>query len=151
MMAIAMTDRLPTHEMGPGERAALARERRLRRTNAAMVVAVVAAVMLLPFAVGLSDGIRGAAKHEPEWVRPASAGLIILVAIVFGWVQWLQHDEVIRRRAINAYAAMGIVSLFGFPLIGVLLPFGIVLKPDLIWALAMLGGLATYIAQRRGG
>jgi len=148
---MAMTDTVPPRELGPGERAALAQEQRRRRTSTMIVAAAIAALVLLPAAVGLFDGFRGAARHEPEWVRPASAGLIVLAAIVGGWVQWRQHDEVIRRRAINAYAAMGIVTLFGFPLIGVLARFGITLKPDLLWLLAIVGGLATYLYQRRGG
>lgn len=151
MMATAMTDRSPLRELGPGERAALAQERRRRRTSIAIVAAAVGALVLLPFAVGLFDGFSGAVKHEPEWVRPASAGLIVLAAVIGGWVQWRQHDEVIRRRAINAYAAMGMVTLFGFPLIGVLAPFGVTLKPDLLWMLAIIGGIATYLYQRRGG
>lgn len=147
MMEMVMARR----ELGPGERAALAREKRLRRTNIAIASAAVAGVLLLPFAAGLFDGLRGVASHQPQWVRPASAGLIIAVAIIGGFFQWQLQDEVMRRRAINAYAAIGIIALFGFPLIGVLSPLGIVLKPDLVWALAIIGGLATYFWGRRGG
>lgn len=151
MMATVMIEPGIRRELGPGERAALARQRAQRRTVIAMVGVAVAVLVLLPFALGFTDGFAGAPKREPDWLRPASAGLIILTAVIGGWVQWRQHDEVIRRRAVNAYAAIGLIALFGHPLIGVLAPFGITLKPDLVWALAVVGGTATYLYQRRGG
>lgn len=150
-MATAMTEPRARRELGPGERAALAQEQSRRRTVIAMVGIAIAALVLLPAALGFADGLAGAPKRAPDWLRPVSAGLIILTAVIGGWVQWRQHDEVIRHRAINAYAVIGLIALFGFPLIGVLVPFGITLKPDLVWALAVVGGLATYLYQRRGG
>lgn len=151
MTATAMTERHLDRAIGPGERAMLARQRQSRRTSIAVVGVAIAAAVLLPFALGLFDGLTGAPKREPEWARAASISLIILTAIVGGWVQWRQHDEVLRRRAINAYAAIGAINLLGFPLIGALAPLGIVIKPDLLWAMAILGGIATYLYQRRGG
>lgn len=147
MTATAMTDREP----GPGERAMLARQLKQRRVNSVIVAAVVAVILLLPFALGFADGVSGAPQHPPAWLPSVSAGLVVLIAIVGGLIQWRQHDEVIRRRAINAYATIGLISLFGHPLIGALAPLGITIKPDLVWAVAIVGGIATYLYQRFGG
>lgn len=146
-MGIAMTDR----ELGPGERAALARQRRLRRTNSAMVAAAIAVVVCLPAVLGFIDGLTGAQRQLPNWVRPTIAGTVILIAVVGGWIQWRRHDEVVQRRAINACAVMGVMFLFGSPLFGVLRSFGVMAKPDLLWAVAIIGGIAAYLYQRRGG
>lgn len=150
-MATAMTEPGIRRELGPGERAALARQRAQRRTVTVMVGVAVVALVVLPAALGFADGITGAPRRVPGWLRPVSAGLIILTAIIGGWVQWRSHDEVVRRRAINSYAAIGLIALFGYPLFGVLAPFGITLQPDLVWALAVVGGTVTHLYQRRGG
>lgn len=142
-MGMAMTDR----ELGPGERTALARERRLRNGRTVIVAAILAVVVLLPAAHGLIDGLSGAPHHAPAWMRSAGASAVIAAVIVGGLMQWREHDEVIRRRAINAFAVTGVIGLVGYPLFGVLGLFGAVAQPDTLWAVAVVGGAAAYLYQ----
>lgn len=87
---------------------------------------------------------------------PDAALVKLLVSLVYaaailvgGLVLWRQTDEVERRRAIHAAAAMGFTSLFATILVMLAVPvFGLRNPAMLIFGISLAAGGATWIVER---
>ncbi len=124
-----------------GERRLSARDRRRRAIRVAMVV-----------------GAIGFGVFAPRLVPPGPDAALVkfllslgyaVAILIGGLVLWRQTDELERRRAIHAAAAMGFTSLFATVLVMLAAPvFGLRNPAMLIFGISLAAGGATWIVQR---
>lgn len=127
-----------------GERRLRERGRRKGAIRGAMVAAAIAFGVFAPRLVP-------AGPHAAE-VKLALSLAYMAVIAVGAFILWRQTDEVERRIVVNAFAAMGFVTLFA----GIAVPLAVPVL-GLAWPLMTLWGIgltafgASYLVQRLRG
>lgn len=123
-----------------------------RRRNRWLAVGLVALLVAIPFAIGVADGISGAARDGVQ--LPLRSALILgVIALILGhlWRSWRAADEYQRATATLCLAAAGLVALVVTPvaeLIGSII--GQPLSYELPWALAVVAAIGTWLWRRQG-
>ncbi|HEV7288736.1 hypothetical protein [Sphingomonas sp.] len=135
-----------------GEQQHAARADRSRRRNRWLTIGVVALLIAIPFAIGVADGIRGAAGDGmPLPIRSALMLGVAALILAYLWSSWRAADEYHRATATLCLAAAGLVALVVPPVAEVIAPmFGQTLSFDLPWALAVVAAIGTWLWRRRG-
>lgn len=127
-----------------GERRLVARARRKGAIRGAMVAAAIAFGIFAPRLVP-------AGPHAAEVKLILSLAYMVVIAIGAA-ILWRQTDEVERRIAVNALAAMGFVTLFAGIAVPLAVPvFGIAYPLMTVWLLGLTALGAVWLVQRLRG
>ncbi|WP_156818732.1 hypothetical protein [Sphingomonas sp. Mn802worker] len=127
--------------------------RRVRR--AAIVAVLAAAVMVLPpFVSGFIDGFMRNPSRDGAPAGEVIGIAIALLAVIVGaaiW-GWRESDEVQRRQAVNAWAAVGVVGFVGHTILQ-MIERALHLAPmtEQLWWGSLAAGAAVLIWQRVTG
>lgn len=127
-----------------GEQRLVARKRRKGAIRGALLAAAIAFGIFAPGLV-------------PEGPRAAEVKLILSLAYMAliaagSGILWLQADEIERRITVNAFAAMGFVTLFCGIAIPLAVPvLGIAYPLMTVWGIGLAALAASYLAQRLRG
>lgn len=127
-----------------GERRLSARARRKRAIRGVMIAAAVAFGIFAPQLIP-------AGPHAAGVKLVLSLAYMAVIAIGAGLL-WRQTDEVERRIAINAFAAMGFVTLFAGIAVPLAVPvLGIAYPLMTLWVIGLIAFGASYLTQRLRG
>lgn len=127
-----------------GERRSLARGRRKGAIRGALVAAAIAFGVFAPKMVP-------AGPHAAEVKLILSLAYMAVIAVGTG-ILWRQADEVERRMAVNAFAAMGFVTLFAGIAVPLAVPvLGIAYPLMTLWGIGLVALGAAWLVQRLRG
>lgn len=127
-----------------GERRSLARGRRKGAIRGALVAAAIA------FGV-FARKMVPAGPHAAEVKLILSLAYMAVIAVGTG-ILWRQADEVERRMAVNAFAAMGFVTLFAGIAVPLAVPvLGIAYPLMTLWGIGLVALGAAWLVQRLRG
>ncbi|WP_156025810.1 hypothetical protein [Sphingomonas phyllosphaerae] len=126
-----------------GARRADDRQRR-RRVRKALTIAAAVAVM------GAASLIGGTTVGSGVTIAPlVTAFCIVAVAAITLGLGWREADEVLRRRALHVFAAVGVVAIVGNPVAEMLgRAFHIPSPTETLWWLSIATGVAVLLVQR---
>ncbi|WP_143051839.1 hypothetical protein [Sphingomonas palmae] len=132
------------------------RERGRRRVRRAVIIGVLATAVIVvpPFVSGVIDGFM---RNPSRPATPTAEILIVagaLLAVIVGaavW-GWRESDEVQRRQAVNAWAAVGVVGFVGHVILQ-MIERALHLAPmtEQLWWGSLAAGAAVLIWQRVKG
>lgn len=127
-----------------GERRLNARARRKRAIRGGMIAAAVAFGLFAPKLVP-------AGPHAAEVKLILSLAYMAVIAVGAA-ILWRQTDEVERRIVVNAFAAMGFVTLFAGIAVPLAVPvLGLAYPLMTLWAIGLIAFGASYLMQRLRG
>lgn len=144
MMATAMTERAPKRELGPGERAMLARQRFQRNIFIACMIfgGLIGGALAVgtEYSGGLLEGLsRGAIVLHPVVAIILAIGFFIGQVVVPAYL-FRTIDEVKVKRNLWSMAAGWFVVIGGYPVWAMLAAGGLVAQPN-----ALILFAATYV------
>lgn len=132
------------------------RERGRRRVRRAVIIGVLASavIVLPPFVSGVIDGFMRNPSRDGAPAGEVIGIAIALLAVIVGagiW-GWRESDEVQRRHAINAWAAIGVVGFVGHTILQ-MIERALDLAPmtEQLWWGSLAAGVAMMIWQRVKG
>ena len=88
----------------------------------------------------------GAAAAETKFLMV----LVYTAVIALGsWLLWRRDDELVRRRAVNTFAAMGLTSFFLTIIVMTAVPVFNLHNPAMfVWTASLIVGGLAYLTQR---
>ena len=117
---------------------------RRRRRRKALTLAAAVAVM------GAASLIGGTTIGAGVTIAPlvTALGIVAVAAITIG-LGWREADEVLRRRALHVFAAVGVVAIVGNPVAEMIgKAFHIAPPVEPVWWLSIAAGAAVLLAHR---
>lgn len=120
------------------------RQRR-RRIRKALTVAAAVTVMAAASRIGATTATGSGVTIAP---LVTAIGIVAIAALALG-LSWREADEMLRRRALHVFAAVGVMTIIGNPVAEMLgRAFHRPTPAEPLWWLSIAAGAAVLLVQR---